>query len=91
MVIELNNDKILIELDASLFSLGELQQFTQYLKLIESNVKNQGTQEQVDELAREVNKNWWLANKRRYLKSLLSLRCLQSENSNHLLQRLVKC
>jgi hypothetical protein len=68
MTVELNKDKILIELDASLFSVGELQQFTNYLRLIESNAKNRGTQKQADELARESQKGWWNENRHRFIK-----------------------
>ncbi len=68
MLVEQNNDKILIEVDASLFSLEEMQKFTNYLRSVESNAKNQGTQEQADELARESQKDWWTQNRQRFIK-----------------------
>jgi hypothetical protein len=71
MVIERDNENVIITLNVSLLgTLGmkEVQQFADYFRLLESNAQNQGTQEQVDELAREVNKKWWSENKHRFIK-----------------------
>jgi hypothetical protein len=71
MVIERDNENVIIKLNASLLgTLGmkEIQQFADYFRLLESNAQNQGTQDQVDEFAHEVNKKWWDENKHRFLK-----------------------
>jgi hypothetical protein len=39
-----------------------------YLRILESNAQNQGTPEQADELAREIDKSWWTENKHRFIK-----------------------
>jgi hypothetical protein len=48
--------------------MDEIQKTIDYLRILESNAKNQGTQQQADELAREINKNWWTENKHRFIK-----------------------
>jgi hypothetical protein len=40
----------------------------EHLHILESNPKNQGTPEQADELAREINTTWWTENKHRFIK-----------------------
>ena len=71
MVIERDNENIIITVNASLLGrrgMQEVKQFADYMRLLESNAKNQGTQEQADALAEEINRNWWAENKHRFLK-----------------------
>lgn len=71
MVIERDNENIIIKIKASLLGahgMQEVQQFADYVRVLESNAKNQGTQEQADALAEEINRNWWAENKQRFLK-----------------------
>ena len=56
MVIERDNENIIITVNASLLSqhgMQEVQQFADYMRVLESNARNQGIQEQVDEPASE--------------------------------------
>ena len=71
MVIERDNENIIIKVNASLLGvrgMQEIQQFADYVRVLESNAKNKGTQEQADALAEEINQNWWAENKHRFLK-----------------------
>ena len=65
MTIERNENNIIITLDASLVGIETVQKWADYFRLIESNAKNQGTQEQADELARESHQNWLKENQYR--------------------------
>lgn len=67
MVIERQNNEIIIRLPDSLLEVKEIQRLFDYFRFMDSNAKNQGTEEQAAELAREVNKAWWNANKHRFL------------------------
>ncbi len=68
MVIERDNENVIIKIDASLIGMDEVQKTIDYLRILESNAQNKGTQEEADELAREINKDWWDENKHRFLK-----------------------
>jgi hypothetical protein len=65
MVIERDNETITIKLNASLIDIETVQKFADYFGLLESNAQNKGTQEQADELAREVHQNWLIENRDR--------------------------
>jgi len=67
MVVERTAQGILIKTDAPV-NLKMVQQIIDYCTALEINARTQATQEEVDELARESNKNWWLENKHRFLK-----------------------
>ncbi len=66
MVIERNNNEIVIRLPDSV-DLLEVQRLLDYFGFTESVSKNQGTEEQAAQLAREVEKSWWNENKHRFL------------------------
>lgn len=68
MVIERDSNQIIIRLDSSLIDIQEIQRYADYFRFLESNARNQGTEEQATELAREVHKNWWAENRSRFLK-----------------------
>jgi len=68
MIIERDNENLVIKINPSLVGMDEIQKTIDYFRILESNAKNHGTQEQVDELASEVNRNWWAANKHRFIK-----------------------
>lgn len=68
MTIERDKQDIVIRLDASLIDIAEVQKFADYFRLIESNAKNQGTEEQAAELARESHKDWLKENAHRFVK-----------------------
>ena len=65
MTIERDNETIIIKLDASLVNIETVQGIARYLRLMESNAKNQGTQKQVDELLKESHQNWLKENSER--------------------------
>ena len=68
MIIERDKEDIVIRLNASLIDIEEVQKFADYFRVLESNAKNQGTQDQANELARESQKNWWKENRQRFVK-----------------------
>jgi hypothetical protein len=68
MVIECDNENVIIKIDPSLIGMDEVQKTIDYLRILESNAQNKGTQEEAAALAREINKGWWDDNKHRFLK-----------------------
>lgn len=58
----------MIKLDANLIGLEQVQKVAAYLRILEGNAQNQGTDEQAAALADEVDKSWWNENKHRFLK-----------------------
>ena len=68
MIVERKKNEVVIRLDASLIDIKEVQAFADYFRFIESNAKNKGTQDQATELAREVQKGWWAANRNQFIK-----------------------
>jgi len=69
MTIERTAESIIVTLPAS-FDITEIQRFLDYLRFKEIVSKSKATQEQIDQLAREVNKGWWQKNKNRYFPEL---------------------
>ncbi len=67
MIIERQNQDIVIRLDASVVDIRDVQKFVDYFRFMESNAKNQGTEEQASQLARQVHAEWWKENKQRFL------------------------
>ena len=65
MVIERTAQGILIKTTAPV-NTKDVQKIIDYFTLKELVSKNQGTQEQADELAREAETQWWEANKHRF-------------------------
>lgn len=68
MVVERENENVIIKVNPALIGMDEMQKTIDYLRILESNAQNQGTQEEADELAREINKGWWDKNKHNFLK-----------------------
>ena len=64
MTVERTADEIIIRLPADTDPL-ELQRLVNYWVYQEATAKSQATQEAVDELAREVNREWWEKNRAR--------------------------
>ncbi|GAB2770839.1 hypothetical protein GCM10027275_11930 [Rhabdobacter roseus] len=65
-VITRQNRNIIIETDDSI-NMEAVQKLIDYINILEITSKNQGTEEEAAELAREVNKKWWSENKARLL------------------------
>lgn len=66
MTIQRIDNQIVITLPASVGVEG-LQRLINYLLYKEATKDSQAKQEDVDKLAREVNKQWWEENKHRFL------------------------
>jgi hypothetical protein len=67
MVIERTANEVIIRLPASVDVTG-LQRLVDYLTYKEATANSKATQEEVDELAKEVKKGWWKQNRKRLLK-----------------------
>ena len=65
MVITRENNNLVIQIP-DVVDINEIQRFLNYLGYKENTSTSQATQEQVDDLAREINKNWWERNKHRF-------------------------
>jgi len=66
MTIQTINNQIIITLPATI-DLEGVQRLINYLLYKEATKDSKATQEEVDQLAREVNKQWWEENKHRFL------------------------
>ena len=66
MTIQRLDNQIIITLPAS-SDLEGVQRLINYLLYKEATRDSKATQEEVDQLAREVNKLWWEENKHRFL------------------------
>lgn len=66
MNIQTVNNQIIITLPATI-DLEGVQRLINYLLYKEATKDSKATQEDVDKLAREVNKQWWQENKHRFL------------------------
>jgi predicted GTPase len=67
MLIERTSKEVIIRLPASV-DTAELQRLVDYLTYKEATANSKATQEEVDELAKEVKKGWWKANRSRLVK-----------------------
>lgn len=66
MKVERKNDEIVIRISSDL-DTNRLQKFLNLLRYGELTAKSNANQAQVDELASEINKNWWAKNKRKFI------------------------
>lgn len=62
MVITHTTDEIIIRLPKSL-NIEDIQRFLNFLSYKENSAKSKATQQDVDDLAKQVNKSWWEGNK----------------------------
>ena len=67
MTIERTAEEVIIRLPANVEPEG-LQRLVDYLVYQAATAGSQATQAAVDELAREVNRGWWAANRDRLLR-----------------------
>lgn len=67
MIIERNNKEVIIRLPATV-DTDDLQDFIDYARYKELTSKSIATQKDIDELAEKVNKDWWLKNRKRFIK-----------------------
>jgi hypothetical protein len=66
MVIERLNQDIIIRPTTGINMIA-VQKVIDYINVLEIAAQNKGTEEQAEELAKEVNANWWKENKHRFL------------------------
>lgn len=64
--VERTDEAILIKLPLDT-KLTDVQQILNYFEYVGLVSKSEATQEQIDALAREVNKDWWEENKNRFI------------------------
>ncbi len=69
MTILREGGEIIIKISESKIGEKNLQRFLDYLRYSELTGKSVATQEDVDALSAEVNKNWWEENKDKFLPS----------------------
>ena len=62
-----SNNQITITVSSSIDSFG-LQRLIDYMKYLEATSKSKVKQSDVDKLADDVNKSWWLKNRKRISK-----------------------
>ena len=67
MIIERNNNEVIIRLPASV-NTDDLQDFIDYARYKELTSKNEVTQKEIDDLADQINKDWWTENRKRFIK-----------------------
>ncbi len=66
MTIERTSDAIILRLPLDV-NIDEIQRFLNYLRFRELTAKSKASQNDADELAIEINKNWWKKNKNKFL------------------------
>lgn len=67
MVLERTENEVIIRLPANI-KWEDLELMIRFIKYRENVSKSKAKQEDIDKLAREVNKQWWEENKHRFLK-----------------------
>jgi len=67
MIIERTEREVIIRMPAYVNYEG-IQKMIDLMSLREANARSVATQEDIDILAKEVNKGWWEENRNRYIK-----------------------
>jgi len=67
MVVERINNEVVIRLP-SFMNFEAMQRTIDLLSLKEATARSAATQEEIDLLAKEVNKGWWAQNRERFIK-----------------------
>lgn len=62
-----DNNEITITLSSAVDTFG-LERLIGYVKYLEATSKSKAKQEDVDQLADEVNASWWQNNRKRFIK-----------------------
>jgi len=68
MVLERTENEVIIRLPANI-DWESLELMIRFIKYRESVAKSSAKQEEIDALAKEVNKEWWENNKHRFVQS----------------------
>lgn len=67
MTIQRQNGEIIIRLSDNI-DLKSLQRLVDYIKYNETTINSIAEQNEIDKLSSEINKDWWQANKDRFIK-----------------------
>ena len=67
MIIERTPNEIVIRVSSEIDTFG-LQRLVDYLRYLELTSKSKATQKDADQLAEELNLNWWMKHKKRFLR-----------------------
>jgi len=67
MVLERTANEVIIRLPANI-NWEDLELMIRFIKYKQNISESNATQDEIDELARDVNKQWWEENKHRFLK-----------------------
>jgi hypothetical protein len=68
MQIQRTQDELIIRFSNAInINIDYLQKFLDYLRFIEISSKSQATEEQILELANEINQSWWQTNKSKFI------------------------
>jgi hypothetical protein len=68
MQIQRTQDELIIRFSNAInINIDYLQKFIDYLRFIEISSKSQATEEQILELANEINQSWWQSNKSKFI------------------------
>ncbi len=66
MVIERTSDQILLRISANVDKFG-IQRILDYIEYLELTSKSGAMQKDADDLAEELNRNWWQENRDRFI------------------------
>ncbi len=67
MILERTANEVIIRLPANI-DWEDLELMIRFIKYKENIAKSKASQEEIDQLARDVNKQWWEENKHRFLR-----------------------
>ena len=67
MIVERTNSQIIITVSPKIDAFG-FQRIMDYLDYLEITSKSKATQDDADNLADELNENWWSENRNRFIK-----------------------
>ena len=67
MILERTDKEVIIRLPANI-SWEDLELMIRFIKYRENVAQSKATQEDIDALAKDVNKTWWEENKHRFMK-----------------------
>lgn len=66
MIVEKTKGEVKVSFSDKLLEDDELQDFLNYIKVLEIKQKSKATQEDATRLANEINQSWWEKNKHRF-------------------------
>ena len=68
MTIKRENNELIISIPENILGISEIQEFLNYLKFKTITSKSKATQKDIDEIAEEIDSEWWEKNKKRFIK-----------------------